>query len=257
MLRDGRVTIGTRVESSWSGVTELVGSSGNFDYIEYVAEYAPFDQYDLENICIAAELHGLASMIKVDLQNRGYVAQKAVAAGFQAILFTDHKTVDEVRESVFCMKSDTPSGGGRFGYPNRRFVGYQPYLPQLDHAKRLDETVLCFMIEKAEAMDNIDAICSVPGVDMVQFGPSDYAMSLGWNTAEHRDECREAERRMIEVALKRGVQPRCEIYGDPAQVQYYIDLGVKHICFGDQMNVYGTFLNRDGKIMREYAAKIK
>jgi 2-keto-3-deoxy-L-rhamnonate aldolase RhmA len=249
--------IGTRILTSWPCVTELVGSSGNFDYIEYVAEYTPFDQHELENLCIAAELHGLASMIKVDFQNRHYIAQKSVASGFQAILFTDHKTPDEVRESIFNMKSDTPDSRGRFGYPNRRFIGYQPYVSQLEHAKRLDDTVLCFMIEKAEAMENIDEICSIPGVDMVQFGPSDYAMSRGWNAADHREECKAAERKMIESALAHGVQPRCEIYGDPDQVKYYIDLGVKYVCFGDQMNVYATFLNKDGKTMREYVDRIK
>lgn len=30
-------------------------------------------------------------------------------------------------------------------------------------------------------LDNLEEICEIPGVDMVQFGPSDYSMSLGWN----------------------------------------------------------------------------
>ncbi len=257
LLNAGKPSLGTRISSQWPMITEMVGGSGNFDYIEFVAEYSPFSQNDLENIARACELHGMSSMIKVDLQNREYIAQKAVASGFQAILFADHNTPEEFRHSVSIIKADVPSSGGRFGYPNRRFIGCQPYLSQLEHAKRVNEIVVCFMIEKKEAMDNIEEICSIPGIDMVQFGPSDYSMSFGKNISDYKEECKAAERKMIEVAQKHGVRPRCEIYGSPADVKYYLDLGVKHICFGDQFRVYSLFLENEGKKMREIAEGIR
>ena len=55
-------------------------------------------------------------------------------------------------------------------------------------------------------MENIEYICSIPGV--VQLGPSDYSMSMGVNLAGHVPEAKAAERRMIEVGLKHGVQPQ-------------------------------------------------
>ena len=257
LLNSGKPSLGTRISSQWPVIAELVGSSGNFDYIEYVAEYSPFDQYDLENIVRACELNDVGSMIKVDLQNREYVAQKAVASGFQAVLFTDHKTPEEVLDSVTVMKADELTSGGRFGYPNRRYIGFQPYISQTEHIKRINDIVLCFMIEKKETMDNIEKICSIPGVDMVQFGPSDYSMSMGKDRADTKEECKAAELRMIEIALKHGVQPRCEVYGDPDQVKYYLELGVKHVCFGDEINVYSAFLNKDGSYMRKIVDSIK
>ena len=48
----------------------------------------------------------------------------------------------------------------------------------MDYAAMNGSLVKAFMIEKKEAMDNIEEICSIPGVDMVQFGPSDYCISL-------------------------------------------------------------------------------
>jgi len=257
ILKTGRPSLGTRISAQWPMIAELVGNSGNFDYIEFVAEYSPFNQYDLENIPRACELTEMGSMIKVDLQNREYIAQKAIASGFQAILFTDHKTPEEVRHSISIVKADEPSSGGKFGYPNRRFIGCQPYLSQLEHVKRVNEIVICFMIEKKETMDNIEEICSIPGVDMVQFGPSDYSMSMGKNASTIKDDCKTAELKMIDVALKHGVQPRCEIFGNPDEVKYYLDLGVKHICFGDEMKIYNLFLVNEGKYMRKFINKIK
>ena len=83
ILQDGKTSVSTRIWSTWPVITESLAAIQAFDYMEFVAEYAPFSQADLENMCRAAELYGMGSMIKVDLQNRGYVAQKAVASGFQ------------------------------------------------------------------------------------------------------------------------------------------------------------------------------
>lgn len=255
LLINGRPSISTRLWSTWPFYTESAGATGNFDYIEFVAEYAPFSQYDLENITRAAELHDMGTMIKVDYQNRAYIAQKAVASGFQAVLFSDHKNAEQVKETIKHLTPDTLGYDGTFGYANRRYIGTQTHMQQIQHAKRINDVVLAFMIEKMEAVDNIDEICSVPGVDMVQFGPSDFSMSMGWNRAEHVEGCKAAERKVIAAALRHGVQPRCEIQ-NVDEAQYYIDLGVRHFCLGDQLNILRNFWINDGGRMRTIGDKL-
>ena len=171
LLQAGKPSLATRIWSTWPIVIEAAGSTGNYDYVEFVGEYTPFSQSDLENMARAAELHGMSLMMKVDFQNRGYVAQKAIASGVQAILFTDCRNAQEVEESIHLVTPETAQDGGQFGYPNRRFIGFQPYLPQMEHAQRQRDIVRAFMIEKKSAVDDIEAICSVPGVDMIQFRP--------------------------------------------------------------------------------------
>mgnify|MGYP005809034819 FL=1 len=100
--------------------------------------------------------------------------------------------------------------------------------------------VKAFMIEKAEAVDNIKAICSIPGVDMVQFGPSDYSMSRGWNAADHAQELKEIEEYVIRTALECGVAPRCEC-DTMDKVEYYRGLGVRHFCIGDELRVLNAY----------------
>ncbi|MEG0145179.1 MAG: 2,4-dihydroxyhept-2-ene-1,7-dioic acid aldolase, partial [Clostridia bacterium] len=77
LLRTGKPSCATRLSSTWPFMTELVGCSGNFDYVEFLGEYAPFSQLDLENLARAAELHDMGTMIKLDFQHRGYAAQRA------------------------------------------------------------------------------------------------------------------------------------------------------------------------------------
>ena len=242
LLTEGKGSVSTRIWSPWATMMEAAASTGLFDYLEFVAEYSPYDLQLFENMTRACEVHETGSMIKVDFQNRFYVAQKAMAAGFQAILFTDHKTAEEVEESIYMTMPDCPEYGGRFGFPNNRWIGFNGYIPQLDYAKMCAETVRVFMIEKGEAMKNIEAICKVPGVDMVQFGPSDFSLSNGWNRSDHLEDCRKAEEDMISCALENGVQPRVEIF-TVEEAEHFKELGVKHFSIGDELKILKTYWN--------------
>lgn len=236
LLDAKKSTVNTRIWSMWPTVAEAAASTGNFDYLEFVGEYVPFTLPQLENFVRACELYNVGSMIKVDFQNRFYVAQRAMGCGFQAILFTDHETPDEVRETIRMVTPKTPQDGGRFGFPNGRWIKYNPELSQMGYAAMNRSCVKAFMIEKKEALDNIEEICQIPGVDMVQFGPNDYCMSRGWNVADHKKEVTEAQEHMIEVALKNGVAPRVEI-SSLEEAEHYEKLGVRHFCILDQMDI--------------------
>ncbi len=242
LLTEGKGSVATRILSPSPTIFEEAAATGIFDYLEFLAEYSPYDLDLLANIARTCELYDTGTLIKVDLQNRHFVAQKAMAAGFQAILFTDHKTVDEVKESIYMTMPDTGDGRGRMGYPNNRWIGCRGHVPQMDYAKMCADTVRIFMVEKKETMENFEAICKVPGVDMVQFGPSDFSMSCGFNFKDHNDEVRAIEREMIRIALANGVQPRVEI-DTLAQAEHYRELGVKHFCVGDEVRVQKAYWN--------------
>ena len=157
-LNEGKATVNTRIWSTWPTIVEAAASTGNFDYFEFLAEYAPFSFNDLENFVRTCELYNTGSMIKVDFQNRFYVAQKAAACGFQAILFTDHETPEQVKETIEKLLPKTPEDNGKFGYPNARWINYHPELKQMDYAAMNRSLVKAFMIEKKEAIDNIEYI---------------------------------------------------------------------------------------------------
>ena len=250
ILREGRPSLTTRISSRWPLITEMVGYAGVYDYVEYLAEYSPIQLEDFENLARACELHGLGSIIKVDFQNHGYVAQKALAAGIQGVLFTDCKTPADVEECIYVTMPDSPEYGGRFGYPSYRWIGYEPYKPQLDYARMAAESVRLFMIEKKEMVDRIEEVVKIPGVDMIQFGPSDFSMNSGFNLASYKAERKEAEETCIRVALENGVQPRCEI-NLPEEAEYYLSLGVRHFCLGDQVKILRDWWKTNGTKLRE------
>ena len=254
LLQEKKPTLSTRLHSTWPLVTEAVGALGLYDYIEFVGEYAPYDQYDMENMVRAAELHNMGSMMKIDYQNREFAAQKAVASGFQAILFADHTKPEEVEDTIKMILPKCPAHGGKMGYAARRWIGYQSFSAMEDYADTSAETVKAFMIEKKEAVDRIDEICSVPGIDMIQFGPNDFALSSGINVKDNRDQIKAAEKKVIETAISHGIRPRCEL-NSAEEGEYYLSLGVKDFSLGLELRILQNFLSKEGDKLLNIMAK--
>ena len=84
---------------------------------------------------------------------------------------------------------------------------------------------------------------------MVQFGPADYALSMGWSRIAAADAIRETERLVIEQALIKGIQPRAEI-ADVQQAGWYLDLGVRHFCIGHDVGILYDWWAEQGRLMR-------
>ncbi len=246
--------IGTRINSTWPMITEVVGATELYDYVELLCEYAPFDHYDLENVARASELHNMACIAKVDYECRGYVAQKAIASGFQGILFTDHTTADEVAETIRLIKPATPEHGGKLGFVNRRLHKNQGYSNQLDYADDVNDVIIGFMIEKQAAVENLVEICNVKGVDFIQFGPADYSMNCGVNMKECRELVNDIERKVIQTALSMGVSARVEL-NEANGVERYLDLGVTHFAVGSELRILKYFLVEQGHILKQMLDK--
>ena len=251
LLKADQPSLGTHLMCSWPTIVELVGQSGLFDYVEFLAEYAPYDLYALENLGRAVALFDhMTSMMKIEQEPRTYLAIRAIGSGIQNVLFADPRTVEDVQACVRAVRAEAPGRVGWHGVGMRRDVGVvaEPGSPAFVQA--LDDAVVALMIEKAPAVENLQSLLSVPGVDMVQFGPADYAMSIGLAGQWDHPRVKEAERYLIETALKKGIAPRAEI-GRPEDARKYLDMGVKHFCIGWDVSILYNWFMANGKAMRE------
>jgi len=83
------------------------------------------------------------------------------------------------RACVAAVRAETPGTGGRLGVGMRRDVGTVREGGSPAYVARSMRWWIAVMVEKRECVEDLDAILSVKGLDMVQFGSSDYSMSLG------------------------------------------------------------------------------
>src|SRR5918997_3085381 len=205
LLNEGKPTFGTRVQSAWPTVTEFVGRSGQFDYVEFLAEYAPYTLHDLDNMGRAIELHpNFCGMIKMEQSAQWHVAVRAMSAGIQNLLFTDVRTAADAEAIVRLVRPEGPDNDFTHGMAGGRIQ----VEGGADYIQYYNDAVIVLMIEKRGAVENLESILRVEGVDMVQFGPADYGMSIGKPGRSYagglHPEVVEAREHMIKTALKMG-----------------------------------------------------
>ena len=167
-LQNGEPRLSTHIHSVWPAEIEALGHTGLYDYVEFVAEYGPSDLHDLDNMCRAAELFNMGSMIKIDQSLMPFLAQRGIGAGFGSVLFTDVRSIEEVTECITAALPDHPDHKGLYGVATRR-NSYMGYGGSQEYVDSVADTVLAFMIEKKGAVDNLEQILSEERVEMVQW----------------------------------------------------------------------------------------
>lgn len=248
LLREGKPSLGTRLNNAVPNLVEIIGDSGKYDYVEFVAEYTPWTLYDLDNIGRAIELSpNFTGMIKMERSAQWHLAVRAFSAGIQNMLFTDVRNADDAREVVTMVRPETPTDGGTHGQAGGRALRGSG-LDEVSQAYR--DSVIVLMIEKKGAVENIESILDVPGIDMIQFGPSDYSMSVGLAGQRMHPSVLEARTHVNKVALKKGVQPRAELT-DPSEAEHYLEYGVRHFCMAPDVAILARYYNQQGGAMRE------
>ena len=101
------------------------------------------------------------------------IIMKSLDAGAYAIICPMVNTVDDAARLV-SYTHYAPRGARSFGPVRASLYG------GADYAQMADDTVVAFaMIETAQALDNLDAILAVEGLDAVYIGPSDLSLALG------------------------------------------------------------------------------
>ncbi len=216
-----------------------------------MSEYAPYDLHTFDNLGRAIDLFdNLSAMIKVEQEPRGHIASRAMGGGIQNLLFADVRTVEDVEACVTAVRAETPDRGGQHGVNMRRYVRFGHDSGSPEFLQALDDAVIAIMIEKKSAVENLDALVSVKGVDMVQFGPADYSLSIGKPRAYDDPDVMGAEKQVIETALRMGINPRAEI-NSPDGARKYLDMGVRDFCMGTDVVVWMSWLAKTGEDMRK------
>ncbi len=153
-------------------VVEILGASG-VDFLCLEGEHSALRGQLLVNMLRAADLMRVPTLVRV-AEGKPWLIAEALDAGAAGILVprvsTAAQAVAAVRAARFPPDGDRGAGPGRAaGY------GYN-VLESLERARA--ETVVAVQIETVEAMENLDAILAVSGIDLVFIGPGDLAISL-------------------------------------------------------------------------------
>ena len=237
-LASGQCAMGTAAFSFSPNVIEAMGYAG-LDFVRIDTEHAWRRDEAVPNMVRAALVSGICPIIRVD-RDDPYIIRKALEAGGGGIIVPDVNTVENAKEVAAAAK-----------FPPRGIRGFSPACISGGWGARDgaewkawsdSEPMIGIMIENVKAMDCIDDILAVDGIDFALFGPADYSMSLGLPGPQVKNpKVQEGLQNTINAAKKAGkyVMFGCGLNDD--DIKHYHQMGLTMFEFAaDTGIVHGT-----------------
>ncbi|MAP36918.1 MAG: host specificity protein [Chloroflexi bacterium] len=192
-LRNNETVIA--VNSSDTDMIDFLGSTGLVDMIWIEMEHGSVTWGDLGDISRVCDLWGMTSLVRVN-NNDPWLVGRALDRGAQGVVVPHVDTKSDAERLVRGGKF-TPVGKRGMG-GSRQGLGVTNYIQKAN-----DEILLIGLIEDVEAIDNLDEILTVEGIDCLMVVPGDLSQSMGPDYLGHPDHPEVKD--LVEKTMKRIV----------------------------------------------------
>ena len=196
---------GKAVVNAWlaipSGFSAEVIAQCGFDSVTVDMQHGVQDYLSMVQCFQAMDKHPVTPMVRVPWNEPGIIG-KVLDGGAYGVICPMINTKAEAEAFVAACKY--PPVGTRSNGPVRAAIYGGPTYQQTAN----DEVLVLPMIETRTALDNLEAILDVPGIDAIYIGPSDLGFSLGLPPRLDREEPEVLKiyERLLHETGKRGIK---------------------------------------------------
>jgi 2-dehydro-3-deoxyglucarate aldolase len=210
---------------------EVLGLAG-FDWILLDSEHAPNDPLSLVPQLMALKDSPSAPVVRPHW-NDGVVVKRLLDIGFYNFLFPYVESADEARRAVASTRYP-PEGtrGVAMAHRSSRYGTVEHYLDVVN-----DNITVIVQIESRAAIDAVDEIAAVPGVDGLFVGPSDLAAAFAHRGNPGHADVQAAIARVFERAATCG-KPAGILAPIEADARRYMDMGATIMAVGSDLGVF-------------------
>ena len=225
-LRAGDLGLALMIKHARTVDIALAAKTCGFDALYFDLQHSTVPEDVVAQVSAAAVQAGITPIVRIP--ERGYgTALRLLDGGALGIVVPDLATAEEAKEAVAHCKFAPLGNRSNAGvYPQFAYRG----LPAVE-ARRLlnDNTLLIVMVETAAALENVDAIAAVPGVDIVHIGSSDLSADLGYPGQNTHPQVIAAIERVVAACRRHGKIPGMGGLsgGDAGRYEQAIALGAR------------------------------
>lgn len=232
-------SFGTWISSSSVVSVDVLKGLG-FDWFMIDTEHAPVNPETLAAMVSLLGDSGPAPLVRVGDVNQ-YLIKQALDAGSQGVLVPLVSTAAQASATVAFAKYP-PEGvrGAAAAAASRYGTELSTYLRNANA-----ETLVGVQIETKEALDNLEAIAGVTGVDLLFVGPQDLTLSLGLLDDRKNPKVRDAMRKVVEACERHGKVPGTMVI-DVEEKRVAAELGFRFISLASDVR----FLLTGAKALR-------
>lgn len=233
-LRDGKAVVGTMIRMIRNPAIVSVAKEAGLDFIMFDMEHGA---YSFESLCDAASLArglGLDCFVRVPELSKGNVS-RALDCGVTGVMVPMIRTAQDA-ELLATWAKYAPVGGRGFGGNGAHTAYVDEGGTSVAFMQKENPRILTIaQIEIAEAIENIDAIAAVEGIDALLIGPADLSNSLGVTGDFNHPKMDEAIEKVAKAAKDNG-----KIFGFHASevlTRKWIPYGLKLRMSGMDINL--------------------
>lgn len=221
-LRRGDRLIGSIVTLAAPEVPEILSAAG-VDWLFIDCEHAPLDALWAQRLLQAARVPGVLRVA----DSHESTLKRALDTGAAGVVVPMVNTAQQARAVVsFCKYPPLGSRGVGIVRAQGYGLGFQDYVAQAN-----ESTAVIVQIEHISAVENIEAIVAVPGVDAAFVGPYDLSGSMGrLGQVDHIDVLAAIEG--VRFACERAGMPLGIYVGSVAAAKPYLEKGFTLIAVG-------------------------
>jgi len=229
-LKAGKPQIGLWSSLSSNYTVEVIAGAG-FDWIVLDSEHSPADLENLLTQLQAAAPYPTHPVVRVPW-NDMVTMKRVLDIGAQTLLVPYVSTAAEARNAVSYTRYPPTGARGVAGTTRATRFGRVK-----DYAKRAQEEICVLVqVETQGALDNIEAICAVEGVDGVFIGPADLHASMGYTGEIANPKVKplidEAIRRIRKCGKAPGILTPSE-----ADARHWLECGALFVAVGSDVGI--------------------
>lgn len=238
-LNSEQCVFGPFMITSDPALVECAGYAG-FDFVLLDMEHGPGSFEQLQNLIRAANVAKVLPVVRVPRGSDIYIA-RALDVGAGAVLIPQIETAQQAAAAVSAAKFSPVGTRGTCRFT--RSACYGAYDGET-YFKAAQDTMVMIQAEGARAIENINEILDVDGIDIIFVGPYDLSASLGVIGQIEHPMIYDAVRKIVQRADAKGVKVGC-FANDAAMARRWRDLGVRFIGYSCDTNIFFEGAKRD------------
>ena len=232
----------------WIPILDGVG----LDYVIIDTEHNPRSRGELGDFLTMFNTTGVVPIVRIPIPDSHYVTM-AMDAGAQGVLAPYCETVDQVKEVVAAAKWRPLKGEAV-----ARVVETGQHVSDATRAYLEDRnrnSIAIIGIESVAAVNTLEKILDVPGIDGIFVGPNDMSISLGIPDQYDRQEYKDTVKHVIDTAALRGL-PALVHHQTPELSAFWIEQGARFILHGTDRRALAEGFRAEFTRLRDFAKEL-
>lgn len=246
---EGKVPVGQMLwESGSRGIARMMDAC-DLDFVIIDTEHAAFSSSDVADLMAWFSATTIAPFVRV-AEIAYHLLARTMDSGALGVMVPNVKNADEARAIVDAVKY-APLGKRGIGLGGA-LTGYRGVNPAEFLTYSNENTTVICQIESVEGIENLEAIATTPGVDVLWVGHFDLTQSMGIPGQFHDRRFIDNLKRVVEACNRHnigaGIQP-----GSIEQAREWLETGFNVISYSTEMAVYLTAMTQAVQQVRSLA----